>query len=205
MKVILDERRAWEKFGDVTGPGITNELESVSWIPSTFSEVKEETVIKPVKKSLVCRKCGGSHLTITCKLEIEEKSVMPAIIKKEPTIIMGIKCSKCYGPHFTKDCNLNINNEVTFRVSNLTIDVDVNREELYNFFSQFGKLKDGRKGVRMIREKKKKQEDNYDDLPFLGYAYVTFEDKGETAYILDKMKGKKHRHCIIECELAKSK
>lgn len=197
----IQDRRTWKKFGDAEsmGPGDSvKELKPEHWILHNSDSVTvagADVATSQVGTEVIrigqikCRNCGGPHLTFKC--EIKKIDVAKSSGTKTP---VGI-----YRPKFN-------DNFFTLKVTNLAEDDDVTKEELMIFFSKFGVVKDGYRGITMNRNKigwTKESTINYDTLPFLGIAYVKYEGKDDTDLIVNKINqnGRHRKHNIVKCEV----
>jgi RNA recognition motif-containing protein len=122
---------------------------------------------QPTAAKIVCRKCGGPHLTIKCG---KEKAPVPKL--ETPTENINTNTKRNHNSDHNRDHNRDHNNQhrfkKTYRVKITELPADISEEELMELLFEWGNI---------VKVRVNNYEDN-------SIAYVDFGHEEEADYFI---------------------
>jgi len=93
-----------------------------------------------MSNKIICRKCGGEHLTIKCGKDVTKQEPEPIIVPEiKPTVQTNIESNrKEYTPRYNKSRNYDKNKLFTVKLSDLPF--DTTESELYELLQDWGHI-----------------------------------------------------------------
>ncbi|OIR59119.1 MAG: translation initiation factor eIF3G [Amphiamblys sp. WSBS2006] len=170
VEKAVKARRAWEKFGDVSGvgsgpeEGITRVGNDVRIGPGAKTEKKPVVSIK-----VVCSHCGGNHYSFKCTMKDAVGKAKPeGAAEKAPVAAIPAKTGR-YVPPSARGNLSGEKDKTTIRIANLPRDTC--EDDVRKFCSMCGNVK----RVHLVM-RRNVEDDGVERATFGGLSFVEFRD-----------------------------